>query len=259
MSDRLRLDELTRDEVSEQASRTTVVIPLGSTEQHGRHLPLAVDSLVITRIAELAASRARADVPVLVAPTLPYGFAHHHLDFAGTMSIPMLTYVEALTEIGASLAHGGFRRIVLLNGHGGNESPSGAAADRLVYERRLPVHVAAAAYWVLASEALAEAGLKVAVRPGHAGGFETSILMALRPDLVQLDRRPSAEAAPQAIGRPDLPRAHIRREGIWRASDGRSDDAHAADPVEGRRIVEIVVASVSDFIVRFHRSVPDAP
>lgn len=250
-----RLAELTRDEVRERAATSTAIVPLGSTEQHGRHLPVSVDTALVHTIAERAARRAAATVPVVLAPTLPYGFAHHHLGFAGTISIPAPVYVDVLTEIGASLAASGFRRLVFLNGHGGNQSPCRAAADRLVYERRLPMDVASGAYWDLAADALASANLQVGPVPGHAGGFETSCLLAAHPELVHLDRRPAPEAELQPLVGSELPGAYVRRHGIWERSDGRSDDAQAADPSEGERILEFVVGSVADFIVTFHQSV----
>lgn len=252
-----RLDELTRDEAAELGPNSTIVVPLGSTEQHGHHLPLGADSIAVTQIAELAAARAAPEIPVVLAPTLPYGFAHHHVGFAGTATIGMAAYIDVLTDLGQSLAGFGSRRILFLNGHGGNESAARAAADRLVYELRSPAHVAAVAYWVLARDALAELHLTTSVVPGHAGSFETSVLLAVRPDLVHLDRRPPKEAEPQPVGRVDLLPAHVRRPGIWSASDGRSDDASGADPAEGERIVRAIATAVGSFLVRFHRSVPD--
>src|SRR5690349_5291821 len=116
----LLLEELTRDEARAVAAETLVILPVGATEQHGPHLPVGVDSYTVTHIARAAATSAASHIPLLVTPTLPFGSSHHHLPFGGTLSLSTETYYRVLVDLLESLIVGGFRRIFVLNGHGGN-------------------------------------------------------------------------------------------------------------------------------------------
>src|SRR5690606_33149988 len=112
------LPELTWPEVEELVKRCqTVVIPLGAIEQHARHLPLATDYLAVLEVAKEAARR----VNIAVAPSIMAGVSPHHMGFPGTISLSEETFAAVVFETAASLARHGFRRIILLNGHGGND------------------------------------------------------------------------------------------------------------------------------------------
>jgi creatinine amidohydrolase len=210
-----------------------------------------VDTAVVTHVARAAAERAAAEVPVVVAPTMHFGVSHHHLPFAGTMSLTSHLYVESLKELIRGLHRNGLRRLVLLNGHGGNQFPNGVVAHDLANEEGLDVAIGQASYWTIAGPALEAAGAhEVAPSyPGHAGGFETSLMLALRPDLVQLDRR----RAPAARLSSDVGAVVA---GAFARSGGTSDDAAGADAAAGRRLLEATVASVAAYLVRFHRGTP---
>ncbi|BCJ34234.1 creatinine amidohydrolase [Actinocatenispora thailandica] len=249
-----RFEEQTRDRLRELAPSSTALVPVGSTEQHGPHLPVCTDTTIVTALAHRAAEA--AEVPVVVTPTLPYGFAHHHLPFGGTVSLALAGYLDALTDIGRSLAVDGFRRIVFLNGHGGNDGAVRSVGDRIVFERELDVHVAGTSYWTCAAEVLAGTELGVGPVPGHAGGFETSCMLALRPDLVRRELAPAPEPDLQPLAYSDIPGATIRRAGVWAASDGRTDDSRHASAEAGERALALVAASVTAFLTEFHHSVP---
>lgn len=248
-----RFDAMTRDELSALASRATLVVPLGSTEQHAHHLPTRTDAAIVDALAQRAAALAAEQIPVVVAPTLPYGCSHHHLPFGGTMSLTTSTYVALLCDLVAGVAGEGFRSVVLLNGHGGNDSSIRVAVDRLVYEQRVDVHIAATSYWTVADAVLRAHGFG---GPDHAGHPETSMMLALTPDLVHLDRRPVDSDEVTPLGRPDIPGAAVRRPGIWEASDGRTDDARRASAEAGAALLEELAAEIATFLVRFHRSTP---
>src|SRR5436305_11964520 len=123
------LDRLTWPEVREQvqAGRDTVVMALGATEQHGRHMPLATDALLGDHLARLVADRLDA----FLAPTLRIGCSAHHVGFAGTMSLSEETFHAIVADVVGSLASGGFRRIVLIPTHGGTFGPLPAAVEKL--------------------------------------------------------------------------------------------------------------------------------
>ena len=243
-------DALTRDQLSAAAQSTTLVLPLGSTEQHGHHLPTRTDAAVVEALAHRAAALAATRVPVLVAPTLPYGCSHHHLPFGGTMSLTTSTYVEVICDLVAGLAAEGFRSVVLLNGHGGNDAAIRVAVDRLTNEIRCGAHVAAMSYWLAAAAVVESSGWA----PGHAGHFETSAMLALYPELVDLDRRPNDSEPVTPLGVPDIANVKIGRPGLWEESDGRSDDAREASAEAGAMIVDEISAALAEFLVAFHRS-----
>lgn len=240
---------LTRDQLSAAAPTTTLVIPLGATEQHGHHMPVQTDATIVEALTLRAAERAREQVPVLVAPTLAYGCSHHHLPFGGTMSVTTTTYIELICDLVTGLAQEGFRSVVLLNGHGGNDAAIRVAVDRLTNEIRCGASVAATSYWTTAAAfggSLTE--------PGHAGHFETSAMLALAPDRVTLSLRPNDPAPLTPLGRLDVKGAKIGRPGLWETSDGRTDDARDASPEAGARILEEISAALAEFLIAFHRS-----
>lgn len=249
-----RFEEHTRDELRELAPTATVVVPLGSIEQHGPHLPVATDTAIVTDLARRAGEVAGQEVPVVVAPALPYGFARHHVPFGGTISIDLTTYLEVLTSIGRSLADGGFTRIVFLNGHGGNDSAVRAVGDRLVHEEGHQVDVAGTSYWTAAADVLGTVDPSLGPVPGHAGGFETSCMMALRPELIRQDRRPAPEEEWQPLARDALAGGAVRRPGVWEASDGRTDDSRQAGPELGEQLLRQIADRVGRFIIDFHRA-----
>ena len=146
---KLLLAEMTRLEAREAFDQgATVVIPTGSTEQHGPHLPLIVDTCTAEHIARSAAARAASDVPIVVAPTVTYGSSHHHLPWAGSMSLSVRTYMAVIEDLIRCVAHHGGKRVALVNGHGGNVAPHDVVTSALTLE--LDIAVAAVSYWTLA-------------------------------------------------------------------------------------------------------------
>ena len=168
--------------------QVAVIVPLGSLEQHGCHLPLLTDTLIISELA----SRLERILPqnVLVTPTLWAGVSYVHMGYAGTIFIPPRLMVEWTKAICSSLIGCGARRLVLLNGHGANRSSVQTALIELEWEHQeiddlRMVHVD---YWSLGSEAITEIRDSPIGGIGHAGELETSILMALDESLVRADR-----------------------------------------------------------------------
>jgi len=249
-----RFEHLTRGELRALAPDATVLVPLGSTEQHGHHLPVVTDSAIVTALAHRAAAIAWADISLLVTPTMPFGFAEHHVALGGTISLSARTYAAVLADIGSSLARGGFRRLVFLNGHGGNASSMRFVLDELAYGLGREMYIAGASYWDLAADVLASIELDPSLIPGHAGHFETSLLLALMPDLVRISLRPTDATTAMPIVAPEPPGATVRRPGQWERSDGRSDDAGLASTELGARILEGVAQRIAEVLVTFHRS-----
>ena len=230
-----RWDALTREELGALAPDALLVLPLGTTEQHGPHLATGTDALIAGVVAERAARAARRPETILLAPTLAYGASHHHLPFGGTLSLRVTTFGRVLADLLGSAAAAGVRRAFLVNGHGGN-----------VAACRIAVDEAAREHGILAATTLvgqlvdpAELGEQVA---GHAGIFETSVVLALDPDRVRLER---AAPSPGSAAR-ERPRGLVVAEpGRWQELDGFTDRPDRASRELGERALELCVASVA--------------
>jgi creatinine amidohydrolase len=177
---RPRLAELSSPELRALLSETDeVIIPVGATEQHGPHLPLCTDSINIQAVAEDAARIER----VLVAPTVVYGVSDNHLAFSGTISVRPQTLSALLVDVGTSLLRHGFRRLLLLNGHGGNYDAMSIAANKL--RKSHPDALIALTDVVSFIYDGYEPASKIIY---HADEGETAHTLAVAPDLVRMDR-----------------------------------------------------------------------
>src|SRR3954451_23850199 len=152
MGDLVLFNELTRVELRKRAPEAIALLPVGATEQHGPHLPTGTDSFAVEHIARGAAAKASEQVPVIVTPTLPFGSSSHHLAFGGTLSITTETYYRLLTDLVESLITDGFKRVFVLNGHGGNSELIQLVVRDLALKH--DVDLAAAPYWTIAGDAL---------------------------------------------------------------------------------------------------------
>jgi Uncharacterized protein, putative amidase len=185
-----RLAEMTAPEVADAitAGIATVILPLGSTEQHGPHLPLATDSV---RAAALADGLAAAMPGCLVAPVLPVGCSDEHTGFAGLIGLDHATLAAALVDCAKRMAAWGVRCVVLLSAHGGNAAALKLACTRLAAEEP-GLHVCIPTSSIELGERLADIaagdGIAVDAVGLHAGEGETSEMLQLRPDLVRMDR-----------------------------------------------------------------------
>jgi creatinine amidohydrolase len=257
MSERLLFHELTREEARALVPRALIVLPVGSTEQHGPHLPVITDTISVEHIARAAAAEAAKTVPVLVTPTLPYGSSDHHLPFGGTLSIRTDTYYRVLCELLESLSTGGATRVFILNGHGGNHEVAQLAVRDTALKH--PVNAAAGSYWAVAWDALIGVKAHAIGRfPGHAGAFETSQVLALRPDLV---RRPlphrdePAPAAPPAATQPAVTQPYRGEiHGWWQSINGFTDSPDRATAELGRVFLDTAARAVAAAFVEFYQA-----
>lgn len=177
-----RYNRLTWAEMNEAiAAQKLVILPTGSTEQHGRHLPLDVDVFLCESVC-LEVGRRAAD-RVLVLPPISYGLNLHHIDFPGTIHIEPETFIAFCLNITKSVAYHGFRKILLVNGHGSNTPLVDLVARRTVLET-LSLCFATGYYQFLlqAFESVRESRVIA-----HADEFETSLYLHLAPERVQMD------------------------------------------------------------------------
>ena len=164
--------------------RIIAVLPVGATEQHGPHLPLCVDAAVADGIARAVADRLPEELPVLFLPTQSIGKSDEHARYPGTLSLSGDVLARVWTEIGSSVARCGVRKIVLLNSHGGQIS----IMDQVVRELRIRHHMLAfSVNWFgfgMPEATYSDNELAVGI---HAGDMETSVMLALHPELVRMD------------------------------------------------------------------------
>ncbi|SDC96619.1 creatinine amidohydrolase [Paenibacillus sp. UNCCL117] len=241
----------TREQLTELAQdRYTVVVPLAATEQHGPHLSVYTDSLICDYISRHAVKRAveSGGAKLLLAPLLPFGCSGHHLAFGGTLSLSSTTYLQVLRDLGDSLILSGFRRIIFLNGHGGNEHLMHQASQDLAVAH--PVSVASASYWNIARDALAAANATEVGRvPGHAGGFETSLVLALDQTMVQ-EERIAVEHRGQSLSSSGPAGTILCKHGELTGVDGYTDSASRASAQKGQEYLEMIVQAVSEWLSR---------
>lgn len=167
-----------------QVSRDKVMVlaPIAACEQHGHHLPTFTDTILCTGVAE--GVEKLLPNQVLLLPTLWMGASHHHLRFGATLSAHVDTHVTMLCDLITPLLDDGHQRVMFLNGHGGNIDTMQMALRRL-QPKYLTRQLTAASYWDLAQKELADLAEGSRKTMGHACEFETSMVMALRPDLVR--------------------------------------------------------------------------
>ena len=229
-----------------------LVLPIGAIEQHGPHLPVWTDTLVVEHLAMASATLVRDELPILVAPTMPFGSSAHHLPFGGTLSLDTAVVLDVLMCLGRSAHRSGFRRIFILNGHGGNHELVELAARDLCLE--FGIDVGGASWWQVAAEALADSGAHEHGRvPGHAGAFETSLVSALRPDLLQ--PMPPAHPGPHATDPRRRPAYRLERAGFWQGINGYSDQPGALSADLGRDVLERATHSLAESFRDFFRTV----
>jgi creatinine amidohydrolase len=179
------LAEMTWKEVDALDRGTIVLIPTGSLEQHGAHLPLLTDTLLATAVTN--AVEKRTSTEVLLTPCLWLGASGHHLNFAGTCSASMEGYVAALTAVLDSMIRHGFHRFLVINGHGGNSEPNGVAL-RTLKEKNNNLTLAHSGYYSFGEDAIRDVLEGPAKGIQHACEAETSLMMHLYPDKVRKDK-----------------------------------------------------------------------
>jgi creatinine amidohydrolase len=181
-----------RDVVDE---KTVVLVPMGSTELEGPHLPLGVDTIV----AEGIAQRLSGENGVVIGPVLPIGYSKWFGPFPGTISLEQETLTQVLSEYCACLLRHGIKRIVFLNSHRGNNACIDHVARTLVLEQ--PVRVAMLSIWKTVNDLIAGKDLIGEGRFTHAGEVMTSVILALRPDLVDNGKiQPDIAKSPKGSG-----------------------------------------------------------
>jgi creatinine amidohydrolase len=218
-----------------------VVAPIAACEQHSRHLATLTDAVLVTAVAE--GVEARLSTQVLLLPTLWLGASSHHLRFGATLSAEVDTHINILCDLLTPLLEDGYRRLLVLNGHGGNIDTMHVALRRL-QPRYRSCQLAAASYWDLAERelaALAEGPRRVM---GHACEYETAMMLALRPDLV---RREAIEDDPPRDD-PALRGLFLAEDMYQRTDHGAVGYPSRATAEKGRAFLEAAVARTTEVV-----------
>jgi len=242
--------QLNVDEVREADKDRVVILSVSATEDHGPHMPLDTDTVLGIAVANGAAEKAPEDI--LVMPPIPYGFNEHHKDFPGVIWIEPETLISFITDITKSLAHHGFRRILLLNSHGSNHPVLDLAARKTVIQS--DVICVSASYWNLISARINELRKSEIGGIAHAGEFEAAIYKHLHPDLVDLGK-----AKKQVLHNSDSKffnldlaaggsPANLMRRWSEISPDGTMGDPTVADPETGRMFLDAAVAATVDLV-----------
>ncbi|KOV85213.1 creatininase family protein [Nocardia sp. NRRL S-836] len=244
-----RWNHLTAPELRELADRDALVLlPVGSTEQHGAHLPTGVDDFLATEVCLRAAALAGARVPVVVAPSVWCGLAEHHMAFGGTLTLSLSTLHALLRDLCRSVLRAGFRRVLLVNGHGGNATALHALATELTAE--LGTTVAVTNYFTAGAAVIAKT-LETQDQLMHACEGETSMMLAAFPGSVRRER------VAEAVG----PRIELQSEDpapVYRPTPferitptGVAGDARTATAAKGEALLDGCARALADELLSF--------
>jgi creatinine amidohydrolase len=211
----VKFAEMTFPELRRVPREAVVVLaPIAACEQHSHHLPTITDTVLVTGVAE--GVEARLPSEALLLPTLWLGASAHHLRFGATLTAEVDTHVDVLCDMLAPLLEDGYQRLLILNGHGGNIDTMHVALRLLQPDYPTSI-LSAASYWELAEKELAALATGPRKVMGHACEFETSMMLALRPELVRRE----------AI-RNDPPRDEPALRGLFLADDMMQKTDHGA-------------------------------
>jgi len=239
------LYKLTRPEIEEYLKRNNLVLmPVGSTEQHGKHVAIDNDAFTALEISKRVAER----TGVLVAPVMPFGYSVHHMKFAGSITLKFETLVEVYREVLESLIHHGFKKLVVMNGHGGNTN----AVNEALRKVREDTGIVAYNVMVFPTEhGFGASSLNVIKQEsgGHACEMETSIGMTLGQRLLM----EKAEKWKPPRGQTDFERKYRHKVGIPYNFDEVTEIGSLGDPTiatkeKGDVMVEALVSDIAEFI-----------
>jgi creatinine amidohydrolase len=250
--------DLTTEEFSRlDMSRIVAVLPVGTVEQHGPHLPVRVDSAINAGIVQRAVAQMAPDFPALVLPMVPYGKSNEHIRFPGTLTVGYETLARLWIDIGESVWRAGCRRMIIFNSHGGQPQVVDIVAREL--RVRLGMFVVGTTWWkITPHDDLFSAG---EIAHGiHGGEVETSVMLKLHHELVKMDKAEDFQPTSLEIEKAG---GLMTSEGAvrygWEAQDlhpsGAAGDAASADAARG----EIVVERAAAALLQLCREVSDWP
>jgi creatinine amidohydrolase len=230
--------------------RPVVILPVGSVEQHGPHCPQDVDISIPYHLA-IRTAEAIDDFPVIVAPPVTYGFTHYNMGEVGTITLGLEVFVSVLCDVCRSIWANGFQRIVMVNGHGGNEAPAWTASVKLAEE---DVWALAITYWNMVPDELRAWSEADEGSIGHGGEWETSLQLHLRPELVDMSLAVKDEWRRHFS--PTVQRYAVFPERRREMAHGVMGDPFVASAEKGGRLFEVLVERLVALCRDYHEADP---
>lgn len=245
----MRWDLLTSPELDALDRRIPVILSVSATEQHGRHLPLATDRLIGEHF--LTMLDREAEHQVLLLPSMAIGCSAHHLAFAGSLSLSHQTFLMYAKEILVCVIEQGFHNIIIFNSHGGNQG-IGTVLQETLGHQFPQCHIVLASWWKLANRELLELNESGKGGTGHAGEFETSLLMHFASHLVRTGALEDGRHAPTFEWN-DSDMLYSSRASLYRSmkqtcANGVFGCASAASAEKGRAITDIVLVQMKRIV-----------
>jgi len=235
------IDEMTRVEFMEIMDKIEIVIiPVGSTEQHGPHLPMRHDAASALFLARRSAERLYPKV--VVTPPVSIGISPHHMNWPGSLTLSPWTFINVIFDICNSLRRHDIEKVLILNGHGGNRPGIRLAGFRIRDE--LGMKVSALSYWELLEPSFVEDIVEEKRYPGHAGEFETSTAYIIHPELMREDLIPEAGEMLSYLKFMILNEEESSPGGVWH-------DPRLASPEKGERLLDALVDKLENYLKKF--------
>ena len=250
----------TADFAQLDVSRTVAVLPVAATEQHGPHLPLSVDTDLVEGVVQASLAHLPAALSVLFLPTQAVGLSPEHARFPGTLTLRAETVIRLWTEIGESVAASGIRKLLLLNAHGGQVGVMDIVARDL--RARCGMLVYSASWFNLplkdvhGQDVNAQFSTQEHRFGVHAGEIETAMMLALKPELVRMDKAQHfhSSSADRAVSLPVLGNGRSAKM-AWQMQDynplGAAGNAAAATAEKGRALVSAAGKGLANVLVEF--------
>lgn len=252
------LEDATWEEIGQLVGEETVaILPTGSCEQHGLHLPFKTDSYLVSAIAARSAEKAvrlNPELSILVLPVLAIGCSMHHMDFPGSLSFTGSTYLKMVEELCVCLVRHRFKRIILLNGHGGNTDYLKVTARRV--RDKQDALIAVAPYYAVAKDAINQVRESAIGGICHAGEMETACMLYLDGESVRQDK--IKDEVPCLISNKlvfDLVSEgiSINHNVLDISKSGAIGAATLGTKDKGAKFISVITDAVAEFIVDFCR------
>lgn len=244
--------QLRRTQLDAVDRQTPVLLPVAAVEQHGDHLPLGTDTMQVNAILERV--DAAVDGKLLILPTQQIGCSEHHMKLPGSLSVSHETFRRVVIDVAESAIRHGFKRIAIINGHGGNQSINGVIGEQ-IGQRNPDVECLVTNWWGPAKEKVKQLQEGPLGSVGHACEFETSLMQLIAPDLVDIaaakDGGIQHRVKSMAFDMFQSPVAACYRPFHVLSKTGSYGMPSLASPEKGQKVLDLCVEALKDLIVEF--------
>ena len=247
-------ENLTSPQIAKLDKNIPVVLPIAAIEQHGSHLPLATDRMIGAHFCKELDKK--MEDQVLILPPISVGCSEHHTDFEGSLSVQHLTMLQQMTDIANCVVKYGFKNILIFNSHGGNQAIAGTFLEIFGF-RNPSCQVIVVTWWKMAVEKLHKINESGQGGAGHAGEFETSLMLLIAPDLVhkdQISKKVNIPTYDWAEG--DMlagGKAGLYRTMKAMTPNGVYGDANYGSKKKGKQITKIVVKALRRIVLDLYK------